>query len=139
VTKGETWVVEMYETSSPTTGWLVLCVEVKNGFGLRMGWTFLKYRPDKGMRVMEIPELFVWPTFRRMGIGRFLEREAVKFAAKWGCGEIHLMMNEADSVVGPPRSAARLFAQAVGYEWRWRPEVAPRRPATAIKRLDAAV
>jgi hypothetical protein len=68
--KGDHWVIEIYETPSPTTGWPVLCVDVQNGFGLRMGWAFLRYRPtaDAADAILEIPELFVWPTFRRMGI-----------------------------------------------------------------------
>lgn len=133
--KGETWVIEIYETPSPTTGWPVLCVDVLNGFGLRMGWAFLRYRPTEEAGILEIPELFVWPTFRRMGIGRMLEEIAREQAATWKCGEIHLMLNEADAVIGPPRAAARLFGQALGYEWRWRAETAPRRPATAVKRV----
>ncbi len=99
--KGENWVIEVYETASPTTGYLVLCVDVLNGFGLRMGWAFLRSRPiDEG--IMEIPELFVWPTFRRMGVGRLLEEIAQEYAAAWECREIHLMINEADAVLGPP-------------------------------------
>jgi GNAT superfamily N-acetyltransferase len=135
---GENWVVEVYETPSPTTGRRVLCAEVQNGFGLRLGWAFLRDHHGPDGHVLEITELFVWPTFRRMGIGRFLEDVAVDYAAAWGCGELHLMMNEADAVVGPPRAAARLFAQALGYQWRWRNEVAPRRMATAIKSVSRA-
>lgn len=45
------------------------------------------------------------------------------------------MMNEADAVLGPPRAAARSFAQSVGYKWKWRQDVAPRRPATAFKTI----
>ena len=133
--KGESWVIEVYETPSPTTGWPVLCFDVQNGFGLRMGWAFLRHRPMADGGILEILELFVWPTFRRMGIGRMLEDIAVRQVAIWGCAEIHLMMNEADAVIGPPRAAARAFGQALGYEWRWRAESAPRRPATAIKRV----
>jgi GNAT superfamily N-acetyltransferase len=133
--KGENWVLEIYETWSPTTERRVMCADVQNGFGLHVGWAFLRFEPGEPRPLMEIPELFVWPTFRRMGIGRILEGVALDYADAWNCGEIHLMMNEADAIVGPPRAAARTFALALGYEWRWRNEVAPRRPATAIKRL----
>jgi hypothetical protein len=68
-----------------------------------------------------------------MGIGRMLDGLAVSYAASWGCREIRLMMNEADAVVGPPRAVARMFGKSLGYEWRWRAETEPRRPATAIK------
>lgn len=135
---GENWVVEAFETSSPTTGYPVICVEFQNGFGLRMGWAFFRSKPSDQTRILEIIELFVWPTFRRMGIGRMLEELAVEYAEAWGCGEIHLMMNEADAVLNPPdspRSRARAFGRALGYEWRWRDDVAPRRPATGVKRL----
>jgi hypothetical protein len=137
VGKGESRVVEMYETSSPTTGRAVICVDIQNGFGLRMGWMFLRYRPEDAGAVMEIPELFVWPTFRRLGIGQELEMIAQDIAQTWGCSELHLMMNEADALIGPPRAAARNFGQALGYTWRWRAEVAPRRSATGVKYVAA--
>lgn len=117
---------------SPWTGQPVGCVEIANGFGLKMGWAFFRYLPPN---VVEVPELFVWPTFRRMGVGRMLEDLATVYARLWECSEIRLMMNEADAVTGPPRAAARLFAQAHGYRWQWRQEIAPRHPATAYKTL----
>jgi GNAT superfamily N-acetyltransferase len=79
----------------------------------------------------------VWPAFRRMGIGRILDEIACDYATHWKCDEVHLMMNEADSTL-PLRAAARLFGTALGYEWRWRPELSPRRPATGIKKLAKA-
>jgi GNAT superfamily N-acetyltransferase len=135
--KGENWVLEIWETWSPATERRVMCFEVQNGFGLPMGWMFLRPTADGG--VCEIAELFVWPTFRRMGIGRYLEDVARDYATSWGCEAIHLMMNEADAVIGPPRAAARLFGQALGYDWRWRADVAPRTSATGIKRVVAPV
>jgi GNAT superfamily N-acetyltransferase len=134
VANGESRIVEIYETSSPTTGFPVICVDVQNGFGLRMGWAFLRYRREETGGVMEIPELFVWPTFRRMGIGRELEEIAEDVARLWDCSELRLMMNEADAIVSL-RGAARNFGQALGYKWRWRDEVAPRRVATGLKRI----
>ena len=113
----------------------MICVDIQNGFGLRMGWMFLRHRLEGAGAVMEIPELFVWPTFRRMGIGRELEAIGQDIAGTWHCSQLHLMMNEADALVGPPRRAARNFGQALGYRWRWRDEVAPRRVATGVKRI----
>lgn len=136
IAEGESRVIEVYETSSPTTGRPVICVDVQNGFGLRMGWMFLRYCPGQTASVMEIPELFVWPTFRRLGIGQELETIAQSIAQNWECSELHLMMNEGDALIGPPRAAARKFGQALGYTWRWKTEVAPRRNATGIKQLD---
>lgn len=132
ISGGDNWQTCAYHLHSPWTGQLVGCVEIANGFGLKMGWAFFRYHPPN---VIEIPELFVWPTFRRMGVGRILEDLATVYARLWDCSEIRLMMNEADAVTGPPRAAARLFAQAHGYQWKWRQDVAPRRPATASKQI----
>ncbi|MHB8234394.1 MAG: GNAT family N-acetyltransferase [Solirubrobacteraceae bacterium] len=126
----DNWQTSVYELQSPWTGRLVSCVEIANGFGLKMGWAFCRYLPPD---IVEVPELFVWPTFRRMGVGRILEGFATECAQNWECDEIRLMLNEADAVLGPPRKAARLFAQERGYEWKWRQEVGPRRPGTAYK------
>ena len=132
---GDNWQTCVYSTLSPTTDEPVACVEIANGFGLKMGWAFFRLCPAASGCVAEVTELFVWPTFRRMGVGRLLDEFAVGCARLWDCSEIRLMMNEADAVLGPPRAAARLFAQSVGYEWKWRQEVGPRRPATAFKTI----
>lgn len=134
VAKGESWVIETYETTSPVTGRAVICVEIQNGFGLRLGWMFLRYRRVGAGFVMEIPELFVWPTFRRMGIGRQLEEIAQHIARTWNCSELHLMMNEADGIAAL-RGPGRNFGRVMGYNWRWRNELAPRRVATGFKQL----
>jgi GNAT superfamily N-acetyltransferase len=134
VARGDSRVIETYETTSPTTGRAVICVEIQNGFGLRMGWMFLRFSPYGTGFVMEIPELFVWPTFRRMGIGRELEEIAQHIARAWKCSELHLMMNEADGIVAL-RGPGRKFGQELGYDWRWRKELAPRRLATGFKQL----
>jgi GNAT superfamily N-acetyltransferase len=135
VASGENWQTCVYDTLSPWTDKDVVCVEVANGFGLKMGWAFFRNLSSAGTNVLEVPELFVWPTFRRMGVGRILNEYAEGYAQMWRCSEIRLMMNEADAVVGPPRAAARLFGQACGYQWTWRQEVAPRRTATGSKQI----
>jgi GNAT superfamily N-acetyltransferase len=127
----ETWRIVLYETVSPTTGDPVECVQIQTGFGLKMGWCFLRHRPS----VTEILELYVWPTFRRMEVGTTLEELAVERTKAWGNPELRLILNEGDAVVGPPRSAARQFAVARGYRWAWRIDVAPRRTGTASKRV----
>jgi GNAT superfamily N-acetyltransferase len=121
-----------YETISPTSGDNVSCYEVTNGFGLRMGWCFLRHQME-GEPITEITELFVWPIFRRMGIGRWLEATAVEEAKYQGSLEIQLIMNEADAVIGPPRARARKFGTACGYDWRWRLGTGPRSHAVGIK------
>jgi GNAT superfamily N-acetyltransferase len=132
--KGENQVVETYETTSPISERAVICVEIQNGFGLRMGWMFLRHRLENTGFVMEIPELFVWPTFRRMGIGLKLEAIAQDIARTWKCSELHLMMNEADGIAAL-RGPGRNFGRALGYNWRWRNELSPRRVATGLKKL----
>lgn len=57
---------------------------------------------------------------------RLLERLAVDVAHDAGIKTIHLILNEADAVIGPPRAQARAFAKALGYEWCWRTDVSPR-------------
>ena len=126
-----------YETTSPTTGDDVSCYEITNGFGLRMGLCFLRHRTE-GTPLTEITELFVWPTFRRMGIGKWLESAAVEEAKYRGSLEIQLVMNEADAVIGSPRGRARKFGAACGYSWRWRQGTGPRSHAIGIKQLAKA-
>ncbi|MGA3353609.1 MAG: hypothetical protein ABSD85_10550 [Acidimicrobiales bacterium] len=105
---------QWYETMSPTLD-CVACFEVRNGFGLRMGWAFVRQVSDN---TAEITELFVWPTFRRAHIGSWLEGLCHAQAAAWDVRELHLIVNETDSVVGPIRRAARHFADARSYSAR---------------------
>ena len=70
-----------------------------------MGWAFFRHRQDPA-RVTEVTELYVWPTFRRLGIGTWLETFCVREAAGRGSAEIHLILNEADSVL-PLRRAGQ--------------------------------
>jgi GNAT superfamily N-acetyltransferase len=124
---------QWYETMSPTLDSAVACIEVRNGFGLRMGWAFLRKISDC---TAEITELLVWPTFRHAHIGSWLEIACHAQAATWGVQELHLIINETDSVVGPIRHAARHFADARGYSARWRTRTAPRSNATYIKPVE---
>jgi GNAT superfamily N-acetyltransferase len=98
------WRAGWYETISPQEDCPVECLEVRNGFGLRMGWSFLYHLP--GIRgappFSEIRELFVWPTLRRMGIGTELEAWAAERATEFGSEELRLVLNnEADATLGP--------------------------------------
>jgi hypothetical protein len=61
--------IRRYESVSPTTNDPVMCLEVTTGFGLRMGWAFLRHLSDSSS-VTEVTELFVWPAFRNLGIER---------------------------------------------------------------------
>lgn len=126
--------ITYYYTISPTFGMPVSCIELKTGFGLRLGWLFLRHSSG-GSRYSEITELYVWPFYRRMRLGSWLESAAVKEARIQGSSEIRLLMNEADCVIGPPRAAARKFATARGYNLWWRNTVAPRACATGTKSI----
>ena len=126
--------VTYYDTLSPTSGIPVSCIELKNGFGLRIGWVFLRHWPG-ATKYSEITELYVWPICRRMHLGSELETAAVEEAKIHGSREIRLLMNEAEYVIGPPRAAAREFAKACGYDLRWRTTVGPRARMTGIKAI----
>jgi GNAT superfamily N-acetyltransferase len=126
--------VIFYDTLSPTSEIPVTCVELTNGFGLRMAWAFIRHWQGE-RRHSEITELFVWPLYRRMHFGTELEGQAVELARAHGSSEIRLLMNEADSIVGPPRAAAREFAKASDYDLRWRTTVGPRARMTGIKSI----
>jgi hypothetical protein len=124
---------QWYETMSPTMDRAVACVEVRNGFGLRMGWAFVRKVSDS---FAEITELFVWPTFRRAHIASFLEGLCHAQSTAWGVRELHLIINETDTVVGPIRHAARHFAEARSYSPHWRTRTAPRSDLTYVKSLE---
>jgi hypothetical protein len=83
----------------------------------------------------EVTELFVWLTFRRMGIGSWFEECASAVARGQGSTEIRLIMNEADSA-SALRGSVRAFARACGYSLLWRSTVARRAAATGIKLLN---
>jgi GNAT superfamily N-acetyltransferase len=129
--------VVFYQTVSPSSGEPVECIEIRNGFGLRMAWAFLRHRTVGQRATTEITELFVWPIFRRVKFGSFLEAWAVDRANEWGSTELHLWMNADDAIVGPPspRTAARRFGSARGYIWRWVNTTTPRVAAIGVKSL----
>jgi hypothetical protein len=129
--------LRLYESISPEHGTIVDCIEVRNGYGLRLGWAFVNHRKndkDTG-RFSEIIEIFCWPAFRRLGIGRLLEETAVYRARIAGSASISVLMHEADAIVGSPRAAARLFGKVMGYEWRWRATTGLRLAAVGFKNL----
>ncbi|MEY8017709.1 GNAT family N-acetyltransferase [Mycobacterium servetii] len=125
-------VIIYYYTMSPMSAFPVSCIELKNGFGLRIGWLFLRHCSG-ATNYSEITELYVWPIYRRMHLGTSLEGLAVEEARSHGSSEIRLLMNEADCIIGPPRAAGREFAQTCGYDLRWRTTQAPRARMTGVK------
>jgi hypothetical protein len=125
-----------YETVSLVMDVPVTCYEIRTGYGLRMGWAFFRHIQHP-TPLTEVTELYVWPPFRRMGLGTWLEATGVAEARASGSAEIHLILNEADSSL-PLRGTARAFAAARGYTPRWRETVAPRAAATYFKPLTGA-
>ncbi|MCV6970317.1 GNAT family N-acetyltransferase [Mycobacterium bohemicum] len=132
--KGRNPQVVYYYTLSPVSNIPVSCIELKTGFGLRMAWMFVRHW-EGATKFSEVTELFVWPIFRRMHLGAELESAAVEEAKMHGSGEIRLLMNEADHILGPPRTAGREFAKACGYDLKWRTTVGPRARMTGIKAI----
>lgn len=133
--RGRAIEITQYDTISPTFDSPVSCIELKTGFGLRIGWMFLRHSTGSS-KYSEITELYVWPVYRRMGLGKWLESTAVQEAQNQGSSEIRLLMNEAEAVIGPPRAAARKFAMACGYTIWWRNTIAPRAHATCTKTIE---
>jgi GNAT superfamily N-acetyltransferase len=128
-----TWRHRRYETISPKSGKPVACHEVTTGFGLCVGWAFVEL--ESGDNKAVVTEIFVWPSYRRLGIGRFLENACVEEALKKRSSMLELVVNEADSVVGPPRTLARRFLASCGYECRWRNRTGPRSSLTGVKTI----
>jgi GNAT superfamily N-acetyltransferase len=81
-----------------------------------------------------VPEIWLPPSIRRLGYGRYLESVACTLATDVGTSRIRLLLNEADAgEIGQPRAVS--FAQEAGYEWT---SVEMRRPnivGTAAKDL----
>jgi len=127
------WRVRLFETFSPSLGCPIECIQIANGYGLTMGWAFVYHAPERAP-TSEIRELFVMPTFRRLGIGQQLEEFACDRGREWRSKRMVLFLNEADAAL-PVRGAARLFGRARGYEWRWRQSVGPRLVAHGQKNL----
>jgi GNAT superfamily N-acetyltransferase len=134
--KGDSWFIEAFTTLSRADASQVHGYEMRNGLGLRMGWAFLAHDTDR--RVSEVRELFVMPAFRQQGVGNYLEALCTAQARYNDSDEVHLVLNQSDAVVGPPRATARGFGTRRGYSWRWRNDPRLRSSAIGVKRLDAS-
>lgn len=121
-----------YSTVSYESECLVDVVEARNGYGLRLGWVFV-FHPDVDS-TSEVRELFVWPAFRRQGLGSLLEDVAASLGQTRRSTALRILMHEADGHVGV-RVAARRFGQERGYTWRWRVVTRPRLVAMGEKEL----
>lgn len=130
---GDTWIVERFSTYSLAEDCGVDAVQIRNGYGMRMGWGYLLELRDA--TVTELRELFVMPAFRRQGLGSVLEGVSSDLARSVGSRHIRVLIHEADAGVLANRRAAREFLTARGYKLRWRSAAGPRIVGVAEKDL----
>jgi GNAT superfamily N-acetyltransferase len=134
---GYTWRLERFTTVSRRTGLPISFYEVRNGYGIRMGWIILQL--NSATAAVDVVELFVMPAFRRLKIATYLEAVAEAEAQDLGYECLTMQMYDEDGIVSsrrPSRPAARLFGQSRGYEWRWRTQKWPSRTAQGFKTLE---
>jgi GNAT superfamily N-acetyltransferase len=125
------WRLYTYETVSIEDDVPVTVIELRTGQDIRLGWAFL-FHEGGGTAVLK--ELFVWPSFRRHGYGRFIENEAVAIARARGSASMQLYLHEADALP-TNRRAGREFGTQAGYQWRWRRTSLPNLEAIGEKML----
>lgn len=121
----------VYKTLSVVEERPVQVIEVRNGFGVRLGWAHL-YHLVQEPRVSVLKELYVWPEFRRRGYGTILEATAAANARAWGAERLHVLFHAMDAQLSL-RAAGRLFGERVGYRWRWREQQRPHLAAIGEK------
>ena len=117
----------VYEMLSIVEERPVQVIEIRTGFGTRLGWVHLYHLGTE--RTAVIKELFVWPSFRRRGYGTLLESVASFNARSWGAKQLQILFHAMDAQT-TVRAAGRLFGEYAGYGWRWRKGSHP--PVAAI-------
>lgn len=112
------WV--LYEALS-ATGCAAEIIDIRNGFGLRLGWAHLFHLcgDEEERKTSVLKELFVYPSFRRHGYGTLLESMAAYRAGIWRSQKIQIPFHDIDSFLNV-RAAGRIFAEHRGYNWKWR-------------------
>lgn len=124
--------IDVYETISLEDDYPAFIGEIRNGYGLRLAWihTVLLKQP----RRFVIKELYVFPSFRRLGYASILEDWAVRNARFQEAEKIYIQFHEADA---QPRAleAGRLFGKKHGYTWLWEKCKYPRLVAIGEKAL----
>jgi GNAT superfamily N-acetyltransferase len=115
---GKRHTLVFYESLSATGGPTEI-IDIRNGFGLRLGWAHLHHLPVKGEEpaTSVLKEFFIWPSFRRQGYGTLLEEMASYKARMWRSQKIQIFFHDIDSFPHV-RAAGRLFAIKQGYNWR---------------------
>jgi GNAT superfamily N-acetyltransferase len=124
----------IHETISASDYGVVEIIEIRNGIGIKVAWAHLHHLPVH--RISTLKEFYVWPSFRRRGFGRRLEEAASYRAGLRRSEKIQILFHEIDSWVHV-RAAGRLFAQKMGYTWKWRVDKLPSTVGVAEKNLPA--
>jgi GNAT superfamily N-acetyltransferase len=127
---GHQWVI--YETVS-STGVRAEVIEIRTGYGLRVGWAHVFHLRGAQRNTSVIKELFVWPAYRRNHYGTLLELAATDRARNSNSQRVELFLRDVDDVRGV-LSPARAFGQKAGYRWQWGRSVRPN-PKVGVKSL----
>jgi GNAT superfamily N-acetyltransferase len=90
---GHQWVI--YETVSPT-GARAEVIEIRRGYGLRVGWAHVFHLRGDQRDTSVIKELFVWPAYRGNHYGTLLEWAATERACNWNSRRIELFLHDVD-------------------------------------------
>ncbi|MGA2530724.1 MAG: hypothetical protein ABSG36_16405 [Acidimicrobiales bacterium] len=130
---GDSWYVEVFNAYSLIDDSGVEVVQLRNGYGLRMGWAYQCHVRDT--ETSELRELFVMPAFRHQGIGSCLEGISCERAQAIGSTEMRLIVHQADGGVLANRGAARKFVTVRGYKMYWRHQTGPIAVGFATKTL----
>lgn len=123
-----------YETWSTSEECCVDIIEIRNGNGFPLGWTYVFHLGKEQRGISRIKELFVWPFYRRQGYGSILESQACERALMMHSKKIQLLFHDWDAMIRV-RAAGRIFANKRGYTWRWRKNIRPNIEAIGEKSL----
>lgn len=104
-------------------------IDLRDEKGRRVAWLHLCHGRITD-RTSTITELFVWPSARRRGLGRWLEGRAAAIAEDIGSTSLVAQIYEADWQPRARDAALRLGEQA-GYSWTRTPDL--RRPSIRAK------
>jgi GNAT superfamily N-acetyltransferase len=120
-----------YEALSVETGVRSETIEVRSAAGLRLGWAMVRHGQDD---ISRVHDLFVWPSFRRRGIGSYIDKVLVASARFNGANELRVSLNACDALgTNPPVGIA--FGSTLGYSWTWRSSTLPNLVAIGSKAI----
>ena len=106
----------LYEPDS-MTGVPVEVIDLRNGFGLRLGWAHIFHiqRDSIGIKTSIVKEFFIWPDYRNQGYGKLLEDQVATRAKEWDAQRIQVYFHNIDSY---PHvlNIGQSFAEKCGYK-----------------------